>query len=121
MNSSDSLIGPINLGNPKEFTIKELAKTVIEMIGSKSKLKFLPLPQDDPKQRQPDIRQANDYLNWAPTVSLREGLRHTIAYFDLLLLESGRTFDNSRRDHDSDVLEKAPTHPNGKGRDSLRL
>jgi UDP-glucuronate decarboxylase len=65
--------------------MKELAQTVLEMTGSKSKLVHLPLPQDDPKQRQPDISQARQELNWQPTVQLRDGLRHTIGYFDRLL------------------------------------
>ena len=85
MNSPASLTGPINLGNPDEFTIKELAELVIEMTGSKSKLNYLPLPQDDPKQRQPDITLASKLLEWRPTVPLREGLRRTIGYFDRLL------------------------------------
>ena len=95
MDSAQELVGPINLGNPKEFTIKELAKTVIEMIGSKSKLSFVPLPQDDPKQRQPEIKKAIKHLCWEPKVALREGLRHTIAYFDLLLLEHGKKLEVS--------------------------
>ena len=85
MNSPARLTGPVNMGNPGEFTMKELALTVLEMTGSKSKLVHMPLPQDDPKQRQPDIRQAERELNWQPTVQLREGLRHTIGYFDRLL------------------------------------
>ncbi len=85
MNSPAELTGPVNLGNPGEFTMKELAQTVLEMTGSKSKLVHLPLPQDDPKQRQPDISQARQELNWQPTVQLRDGLRHTIGYFDRLL------------------------------------
>jgi UDP-glucuronate decarboxylase len=77
--------GPINLGNPGEFTIRQLAELAIEMTGSRSKLTFLPLPEDDPRQRQPDITRAREVLAWAPTVALRDGLRHTIAYFDRLL------------------------------------
>jgi UDP-glucuronate decarboxylase len=87
MNSPKELTGPVNLGNPGEFTMKELAETVLEMTGSKSKLVHMPLPQDDPKQRQPDIAQARAELNWQPTIPLREGLRHTIGYFDRLLSE----------------------------------
>jgi UDP-glucuronate decarboxylase len=87
MNSPAGLTGPVNLGNPGEFTMEELAKTVLEMTGSKSKLIHMPLPQDDPKQRQPDIAQAQQELNWRPTVTLRDGLRHTIGYFDRLLSE----------------------------------
>lgn len=85
MESPDGVTGPINLGNPGEFTIKELAETVIELTGSKSSLTYLPLPQDDPKQRQPDIQRAKDALGWSPTVELREGLGKTISYFDALL------------------------------------
>ena len=77
--------GPVNLGNPGEFTIRQLAELVIELTGSVSKLVFKPLPADDPLQRQPDIRLAREALGWEPTVPLREGLGHTIAYFDQLL------------------------------------
>jgi UDP-glucuronate decarboxylase len=77
--------GPINIGNPKEFTIRELAELVVELTGSKSKFVFRPLPSDDPKQRQPNIAKAKDVLGWEPTVSLREGLSRTIAYFDEML------------------------------------
>jgi UDP-glucuronate decarboxylase len=87
MDSPAELTGPVNLGNPGEFTMKELAQTVLDMTGSKSKLVHMPLPQDDPKQRQPDIGQAQRELNWQPTVTLRDGLRHTIGYFDRLLSE----------------------------------
>lgn len=85
MNSPAGVTGPINLGNPGEFRIKELAKLVIEMTGSKSKLAYLPLPEDDPRQRRPDISLAKECLKWQPTVTLREGLRHTIEHFDRLL------------------------------------
>ena len=73
MESPTDLTGPVNLGNPGEFTMRELAELVIEMTGSRSKLTFMPLPQDDPKQRQPDIALAKQRLGWAPTVQLREG------------------------------------------------
>ena len=73
------------MGNPGEFTIRELAETVIELTGTKSKLIFKDLPADDPKQRQPDISLARKHLNWEPKTDLREGLKHTIAYFDDLL------------------------------------
>ncbi len=85
MESPAGFTGPVNLGNPVEFTIKELAELVIGMTGSRSKLVFQPLPADDPKQRQPDITLAKKALNWEPAVPLREGLQHTIAYFDRLL------------------------------------
>jgi UDP-glucuronate decarboxylase len=85
MSSRDGFTGPVNIGNPGEFTMLELAELVIEMTGSNSQLKFLPLPQDDPMQRQPVIDLAKKELDWAPKVSLREGLVKTIEYFDLEL------------------------------------
>lgn len=86
MNSRDGFIGPVNIGNPNEFTMLQLAQEVIDLTGSKSKLTFKPLPQDDPMQRQPDISLAYKELNgWEPTVQLKEGLKHTIEYFDNLL------------------------------------
>ena len=88
MNSPEELTGPVNLGNPNEFTIRELAEKVIELTGSGSKLIFKPLPEDDPKQRQPDISLARTKLDWAPSVELKEGLVKTITYFDELLKTS---------------------------------
>ncbi|MEM7766170.1 MAG: UDP-glucuronic acid decarboxylase family protein [Pseudomonadota bacterium] len=85
MDTDDSIVGPINLGNPVEFTIKQLAELVIELTGSSSKLIHKPLPQDDPQQRQPDIGKAQEILDWNPTIELRTGLGKTIAYFDGLL------------------------------------
>ena len=79
--------GPVNIGNPVEFTIRQLAEQVIELTGSSSKLVFHPLPQDDPKQRRPDIGLAQSLLAWQPKVQLRDGLKKTIAYFDKLLRE----------------------------------
>jgi UDP-glucuronate decarboxylase len=81
MNSPVDLVGPVNLGNPGEFTVRELAEKVLRLTSSKSKLISLPLPQDDPKQRQPNIDQAREKLGWTPTVSLEDGLKETIAYF----------------------------------------
>lgn len=81
MNSDPSFTGPVNIGNPGEFTILELAEKVIRMTGSKSKLEFHPLPQDDPQQRQPDISLAKEKLDWEPTVDLESGLEQTIRYF----------------------------------------
>jgi UDP-glucuronate decarboxylase len=81
MNSSPDLTGPINLGNPVEFTMLELAENVLRLTGSTSKLTFKPLPQDDPKQRQPNISMAKEKLGWQPKVSLEDGLVETIAYF----------------------------------------
>ena len=77
--------GPINLGNPGEFTIRQLAEMTIEMTGSKSKLTFVDLPQDDPRQRRPDITLAQKHLGWEPKVALKDGLQRTINYFDALL------------------------------------
>ena len=85
MNSPDPVTGPINLGNPSEFTIQELAELVIEVTGSKSTFTYLPLPKDDPTRRQPDISLARQHLRWAPTVALRDGLKLTIDYFDRML------------------------------------
>ena len=85
MESADDLIGPINLGNPEEFTIRQLAELVIEITGSASKIIHRPLPADDPRQRQPDISKARDLLDWRPTIPLREGMTKTISYFDQLL------------------------------------
>jgi UDP-glucuronate decarboxylase len=81
MATPDGFAGPVNLGNPGEFTMLELAENVLRLTGSKSKLVFLPLPQDDPKQRQPNIELAKDKLGWAPKVTLEDGLKETIAYF----------------------------------------
>jgi UDP-glucuronate decarboxylase len=85
MGSPDAMTGPVNLGNPNEFTIKELADHVLDLTGSKSKLVYRPLPHDDPKQRRPDISKARDLLGWEPKIQLREGLTRTIGYFDNLL------------------------------------
>jgi len=85
MDSPDEFTGPVNTGNPGEFTMLELAEKVIELTGSKSKLVHKPLPHDDPKQRQPDITLAKRELGWEPKVKLEEGLRPTIAYFDNFL------------------------------------
>jgi UDP-glucuronate decarboxylase len=85
MDSPDELLGPVNLGNPVEFSMRELAEQVIELTGSHSPLEHRPLPQDDPRQRKPDIALAQEKLGWQPAVQLREGLRDTIAYFDDML------------------------------------
>ncbi|MBV6340246.1 SDR family oxidoreductase [Candidatus Magnetobacterium casensis] len=85
MNSPDDFTGPVNLGNPGEFTILELARKVLEMTGSSSRIIYGPLPPDDPTQRQPNITLARDVLSWQPLVSLDEGLAKTIAYFKTLL------------------------------------
>ncbi len=85
MATPSDVTGPINLGNPTEMTMLELAERIIGLAGSKSKLVFKPLPEDDPRQRQPDISRAKSLLDWTPTVNVEEGLRHTIEYFDELL------------------------------------
>jgi UDP-glucuronate decarboxylase len=87
MNTPDDFTGPVNLGNPNEFTIQELAEKVIEMTGSKSKLVFEALPSDDPRQRQPDISVARKILDWQPTIELNEGLKNTVAYFRKQLVQ----------------------------------
>ena len=89
MNSADDVTGPINLGNPTEFTMRELAELVVELTGSRSQVVFRPLPADDPKQRQPNITKAREILGWEPKVALREGLVKTIAFFDAMLKEHG--------------------------------
>jgi len=85
MNSRDGFTGPVNIGNPNEFTINELAEQIINLVGSKSELIYEPLPQDDPLQRQPDISLAKKELNWEPKIELKEGLVKTIQYFDELI------------------------------------
>ena len=85
MNTDDSVTGPINIGNPGEFTMRELAQLVVELTGSRSKIRHEPLPSDDPQQRRPDISKAQSLLDWRPTVQLREGLVQTIAYFEAAL------------------------------------
>ena len=85
MNSRDGFPGPVNIGNPKEFTMLELAEEVLKQVGGRSKLVYLPLPQDDPKQRKPDISLAQSELDWHPSVSLADGLVDTIAYFKRVL------------------------------------
>ena len=90
MATDDTVTGPINIGNPGEFTILELAEKVIALTGSKSDLVHRPLPENDPIQRQPDITKARSVLGWEPTVALDDGLKKTIAFFDALLLENAR-------------------------------
>jgi UDP-glucuronate decarboxylase len=85
MNTADDVTGPINIGNPKEFTMLELASIVIELTGSRSRIVHRPRPQDDPRQRRPDISKADDALSWAPKTALRDGLVRTIQYFEKLL------------------------------------
>jgi len=86
MDTPQDVTGPINIGNPTEFTILELAQHVLELTGSRSRLIFKPLPQDDPKQRQPDITLAKALLDWSPATQLPDGLKRTISYFRALEL-----------------------------------
>ena len=97
MNSPENITGPINIGNPNEFTIRGLAEKVIEITGSKSKIVERPLPEDDPKQRQPNIDLAEKLLGWHPTINLTEGLKRTVAYFEALLREHGKTITSDKR------------------------
>jgi UDP-glucuronate decarboxylase len=97
MATPDEVTGPINLGNPAEMTVKGLAERVIALTGSRSRIEYRPLPEDDPKQRQPDIARARETLGWAPTTPLDEGLARTVAYFDRLLKSGEATPDLSRR------------------------
>ena len=86
MDSNDSFTGPVNIGNPNEIQIKSLAEKIIKMTGSSSVIEFKPLPQDDPIKRNPDISLAKEVLGWSPTISLDEGLRNTILYFERTLV-----------------------------------
>jgi len=97
MSTTVDVTGPINIGNPMEFTILELARLVIELTASKSKLNFEPLPSDDPRQRRPDISRAMALLGWEPKTQLREGLAKTIAYFDKMLSEGATPILSARR------------------------
>jgi len=99
MESPEDVTGPINLGNPDEFTIMELAELVLELTGSRSQIRYEPLPKDDPVRRRPDITRARQILGWAPTVPLREGLQKTIDYFDNFLRERGLTDGGAAAEH----------------------
>jgi UDP-glucuronate decarboxylase len=85
MNTPDDVTGPVNLGNPTEFTILQLAENIIDLTGSSSRIEHKPLPPDDPRQRQPDITRARELLGWDPVVRLRDGLVNTVRYFDAVL------------------------------------
>jgi UDP-glucuronate decarboxylase len=89
MNNESEFVGPINIGNPAEFTMLELANFIISLIGSKSRIKYLPLPSDDPKQRQPDISTAQRVLGWSPKCDIKDGLTKTVEYFRELLSTTG--------------------------------
>ena len=88
MNTDSMVTGPVNLGNPVEFTIRELADLIIELTGSRTKLEFKALPEDDPRQRQPDIATAKRLLGWEPKINLRDGLKRTISYFEDVLRQA---------------------------------
>ena len=96
MASADSIIGPINIGNPVEFSMLQLATIILDLTGSRSRIIHQPLPQDDPRQRQPDITKAQDLLGWKPIVPLKEGLIKTIAYFEDLLREQRNNGNTGR-------------------------
>ena len=89
MMNQDKIIGPVNIGNPGEFTMLELAKEVLDLTGSKSKIVYKPLPGDDPKMRRPNIDLAKSALGWEPKIPLRQGLEKTIVYFEELLKNNG--------------------------------
>jgi len=88
MDTADNVTGPINLGNPGEFTIRELAEKIVALSGSRSKIMLHPLPSDDPKQRKPDISRAQSLLGWSPAIALDEGLKKTLAYFEQMVREA---------------------------------
>jgi UDP-glucuronate decarboxylase len=89
MESPEDFTGPVNLGNPVETTMADLARRILDLTGSKSTLEFKPLPEDDPRKRLPDITLAREQLGWEPVVLLEEGLKRTIAYFEERLLGAG--------------------------------
>jgi UDP-glucuronate decarboxylase len=89
MATKDQVTGPINIGNPSEFSMLELAGMIIEMVGSRSRIVHRPLPENDPRQRRPDISRAQEVLSWAPRTPLKEGLGRTISYFENLLRQEG--------------------------------
>jgi UDP-glucuronate decarboxylase len=88
MNAPDDFVGPVNLGNPSEITVGELAQRIVALTGSRSRIDYMPLPDDDPKRRQPDISLAKERLGWEPQVPLEEGLKRTIAYFESVLKDA---------------------------------
>ncbi len=103
MNTPDEFVGPVNLGNPEEFTIKTLAKTVVELTGSASKFVYLTLPADDPVRRQPDITLARHALGWEPSIQLKDGLRQTIDYFERQLSILRRRHVIAISDHEDET------------------
>jgi UDP-glucuronate decarboxylase len=99
MGTSDDFTGPVNLGNPQELTVRELAIAIIRLTGSRSTLVFKALPSDDPRRRRPDIGLAYEALGWRPTASLEVGLARTVEYFDRLLSTPGYRIPASRNGH----------------------
>ena len=97
MATEDTFTGPLNLGNPREFAIRQLAEEVLAVTGSRSTIVYQPLPADDPRQRQPDITLASAVLGWAPDIHLREGLEKTVAYFDRMLSGTVEEFNTASR------------------------
>ena len=85
MDTSDDFTGPVNIGNPDEFTIQELAEKTVDLTNSRSKIIYKPLPEDDPKQRKPDISCVKEKIGWEPKIKLNEGLKQTITYFEKIL------------------------------------
>jgi UDP-glucuronate decarboxylase len=106
MASDDALLGPVNLGNPNEMSVRDLAEQVVEMTGSRSRLIFKPLPVDDPKQRQPDITLARQKLNWTPKVRLGDGLDRTVAYFRSVV--TGKMVSTGRKSNAATIKESPP-------------
>lgn len=117
MNSNDGLTGPVNLGNPDEFSILELAQFVIELTHSKSEIIFESLPQDDPVRRKPDISLAKKSLGWSPTINLQQGLIETIDYFDNLLIKKPKARPNITKHN----ISKFVTHKNATPADQLSI
>ena len=109
MESPSGFIGPVNLGNPDEFSIKELALEILRQTNSRSELQFMPLPADDPKQRRPDITLAKSILNWQPAIPLADGLQPTIAYFTSLIRNiSAQTFASSKIAIEASTKSESP-------------
>jgi hypothetical protein len=114
MATPDDVTGPVNIGNPAEFTIIELAKMVIDLVGSGSRIIHRPLPENDPKQRRPDISRAHDVLHWKPHTALKDGIVSTIAYFDQLLSDGKSRKPSSEKHSDFENVsefDQAPFRP----------
>jgi len=109
MSTEDAFLGPVNLGNPGEVSVRDLAEFVIAMTGSRSRLVFEQLPADDPKQRQPDITLARQKLNWTPKVELHEGLQRTIDYFKSII--AGEAEGGVKRSRSGEIKERLPIQP----------